>query len=122
MQIRDAKGKFLAGTSGNPDGIPKGLKQKSTMIKEAFIDAFEKTGGVKELIKWVKKSESNRKEFYSFLIRMLPREIDLDADVRETPPLTPQFSVIFSDAIPDEEKKDIASTPPLPAKEETADE
>jgi hypothetical protein len=94
MAKRDSKGKFLKGKSGNPEGVPKGLKQRSTQIKEAFFDAFEKTGGVKKLVKYIDKSDLNRKDFYALLVRMLPKEIEVD--VQEPEPLTPQFHVRFT--------------------------
>ncbi len=117
MAKRDSKGKFLKGVSGNPDGVPKGLKQRSTEIKEAFFDAFEKTGGVKKLIKYVNKNDLNRKEFYSFLIRLLPKEVELEADFREPTPTTPPYSIVFMDAKipPHVNEKDITRTDCIPA-------
>lgn len=109
MVKRDKRGRFKKGHSGNPNGVPKGLKQRSTEIKEAFFDAFEKTGGVKGLIKWVKKNNANRKEFYSFLIRLMPKEIeeDLNTEIKSGSICTqrgtsycpiPQRPIIFVDA------------------------
>lgn len=37
---RDALGHFLPGESGNPDGAPKGTKQKMTKVREMILDAF----------------------------------------------------------------------------------
>ncbi len=76
MVKRSSDGKFLKGQSGNPDGVPKGLKQRGTEIKESFFDAFEKTGGIKSLIAWIKKSDANRQAFYNFMIKVLPKEIE----------------------------------------------
>ena len=33
----DAKGKWLPGTSGNPNGKPKGARNKLTLVKEAVM-------------------------------------------------------------------------------------
>jgi hypothetical protein len=109
MIKRGKDGKFKKGHSGNPNGVPKGLKQRSTEIKEAFFDAFEKTGGVEGLINWVNKDGANRKEFYSFLIRLMPKEVDIEADFKDESICTrhgtsfcplPQFQTIFADVIP----------------------
>ena len=113
MAKRDSKGKFLKGESGNPDGVPKGLKQRSTEIREAFFDAFEKTGGMKKLIKYVNKSDLNRKEFYSFLIRLMPKEIEayFEGEFKSGSICTqrgtsfcpiPDKMIIFSDMKPEE--------------------
>lgn len=42
-EMRNEEGKFLKGTSGNPNGRPKGSKNKKTeTIRETFIDFVEK--------------------------------------------------------------------------------
>ncbi len=129
MAKRDSKGKFLKGVSGNPDGVPKGLKQKSTELKEAFLDAFYKTGGPKGLIDWIKRDDANLQAFYNILIRILPKEIEASITEKggtnalcsyqgsETCPF-PQKMIVFSDfKLKNSDEKDIVRTPRLQAKE-----
>jgi len=73
---RDNKGQFAKGCSGNPGGLPKGIRNKGTYIKLAFYAAFEKLGGTKALVAWAEKVH-NRKEFYKLLAHMVPKEMDL---------------------------------------------
>ena len=42
---------FQTGKSGNPNGRPKGAKNRYTEIKESFLKAFDKLGGSNGLIK-----------------------------------------------------------------------
>jgi len=69
---------FKPGQSGNPGGCPKGIKHKSTQIKEAFYNAFDKVGGIDDLVKWINSSQTNKKEFYKLLVGMLPKELQGD--------------------------------------------
>jgi hypothetical protein len=43
---RNSTGRFVQGSSGNPNGRQVGPKNKFTSLKAAFIDAFEKIGRV----------------------------------------------------------------------------
>lgn len=68
-----AKHYFKKGNSGRPKGIPN----KFTTLKQAFLDAFEELGGVQGLVAWAKRSNSNRGVFYNMLKSMLPRDVVL---------------------------------------------
>lgn len=68
---RDDNGQFV---EGNP-GRPKGSVNKFTTLKQAFLDAFELTGGVDGLVEWVKKSPANRQAFYNMVTRLFPQEV-----------------------------------------------
>ena len=74
---RDYSGRFRKGTSGNPLGRPRNIRSNATEAKLAFLEAFEKLGGVKGLVEWA-KSRSNRREFYKMLIQILPKNVDLE--------------------------------------------
>jgi len=55
-------------------GRPKGAKNKiPTDLKEAYLRAFDKRGGVKGLLAWAEKSPD---AFYAQISKMLPKEID----------------------------------------------
>lgn len=58
------------GTPG--PGRPPGMPNKTTKaIKEAFIEAFDKIGGVPALVAW---GEENQTEFYKLAARLIPTE------------------------------------------------
>ena len=41
---RNSIGRFVQGSSGNPNGRPVGSKNKFTTLKSASIEAFEESG------------------------------------------------------------------------------
>ena len=72
---------------GAGPGRPKGLKNKfTTDLKAAYLEAFEKRGGVQGLLDW---AETSPDVFYSQVSKMLPKEVaaTLD-DKREMPDVT----------------------------------
>jgi len=69
-------GKFK---KGNP-GRPKGTKDKFTDLKTAFLSAFEGLGGARGLEKWANESKGNRGQFYQMITKMLPTNVDIDAE------------------------------------------
>lgn len=61
------------GQTNNPNGRPKGSKNKQTKaVKQCIINAFENIGGVKNLSKWAME---NQTEFYKLWGRMIPHEV-----------------------------------------------
>ena len=74
---RNSIGRFVQGSSGNPNGRPVGSKNKFTTLKAAFIEAFEEIGGVDNLVEWAR---CNQTEFYRMLARLMPREIHADVN------------------------------------------
>jgi len=74
---RNSIGRFVQGSSGNPNGRPVGSKNKFTTLKAAFIDAFEEIGGVDNLVEWARCNET---EFYRMLARIMPKEIHADVN------------------------------------------
>ena len=74
---RNSTGRFVQGSSGNPNGRPVGSKNRFTTLKSAFIDAFEEIGGVDNLVEWAR---CNQTEFYRILARLMPREIHADVN------------------------------------------
>ena len=69
--------KFKRGKSGNPAERPKGSLNKYSTIKLAFLEAFEEIGGTKTLTKW---AETNKKDFYSMVARLLPKNIEVESN------------------------------------------
>ena len=70
---RNSIGRFVEGSSGNPNGRPLGSKNKFTTLKNAFIETFEELGGVDNLVEWAR---CNQTEFYRMLSRLLPKEVE----------------------------------------------
>ena len=58
---RNSIGRFVEGSSGNPNGRPLGWKNKFTTLKNAFIETFEELDGVDNLIEWTR---ANQTELY----------------------------------------------------------
>ena len=63
QEIRDEKGRFVKGFSGNPAGKPKGVKHMTTILSEALTKVAEGSGDseditiVKALIKKAKAGD-----------------------------------------------------------------
>jgi len=77
--------KFKKGQSGNPAGRPQGSLNRFSTIKQAFLEAFEATGGTKALTTWAK---DNPKEFYRMVARMLPKNVEVETDMPVALPMT----------------------------------
>lgn len=61
---------------GNP-GKPKGAVCRFTTLKNAFLEAFDKTGGIDGLVAWINASQGNRGDFYRLVARMLPADVNV---------------------------------------------
>ena len=59
----------------NRKGRKPGQLNKFTTLKQAFLDAFEKTGGTEGLAAWIAKSERNRAIFYQLVTKLFPQEV-----------------------------------------------
>lgn len=69
-------GKFQKGEIHNPNGRPKGSKNKFTAIKEDYVDVFH------ELQKDRKANLKafalkNPEKFYDMIVRMMPRDLSV---------------------------------------------
>jgi len=60
------------------DGRPKGSKDKFTKLKDSFLEAFDRLGGVKGLVEWAKRSNNNRGQFYQMITKLLPKNVNID--------------------------------------------
>ena len=63
------------GIQGAGPGRPKGSLNRFTNLKNAFLEAFERIGGIDSLTEWGKQPK-NRRDFYRLLAKLLPREVD----------------------------------------------
>lgn len=61
--------------AGNP-GRPKGSPNKSTTLKQSFLEAFDKVGGTDGLVAWINKSERNRAAFYTLNTKLFLYEVE----------------------------------------------
>ncbi len=59
-------------------GRRKGVKNRFTNLRRAFLDAFQVSGGSEELARWASKPR-NQKDFYRMLSKMLPRDIEISS-------------------------------------------
>ena len=72
----EAKKKGLPPVAGK--GRPKGAKNKFTKdLKTAYLEAFERRGGVRGLLDWAEKSPD---VFYSQISRMLPKDLQINSE------------------------------------------
>jgi dihydroorotase len=59
-------------------GRPKGAKNKANRaIKNAFVEAFEKAGGVDGLVQW---AIENRTDFYKLVSKLIPVEVEANVE------------------------------------------
>lgn len=58
-------------------GRPKGSNNRFTTIKDEFFKAFRQIGGIKGLKKWILEDPKHRGQFYSWLVQLLPKGIEV---------------------------------------------
>jgi len=86
---RTANGDFKDGHSGNPNGRPKGSKNKFTNLKQAFLDTYEeiekeskKDNSIKSLYEWATKNDRNQGVFYQLISKMLPSNVGIEGNIK----------------------------------------
>ena len=57
-------------------GRKRGVKNRFTTLKQAFLDTFQEIGGEKGLSEWANKTK-NRRDFYRMLSKMLPSDVGI---------------------------------------------
>jgi len=90
-------------------GRPKGLPNKFTNLKQAFLDVFEKIENesknnpeIKSFYEWSLKNDRNRGLFYQLISKMLPSNVTVDGDMNLTYLVSEKF-------LPKEDKKENAN-------------
>ena len=68
---------FQPGVVSNPNGRPVGSKNKFTKLRDDFMVAYEKMGGVEELAKW---GEAHPGEYYQILSKLFPKDINFNSE------------------------------------------
>jgi len=60
--------------------VSKSARKKSNEIRDAFYSTFDWIGGINSLYKWVNESKQNKRLFYEWMIKLLPKEVTVDGD------------------------------------------
>jgi hypothetical protein len=84
VKVRDSKGRFPKGTSGNPAGRPAGSKNKITLLKRMVEEAAR---------------EDNKEKMYAVIARIIDQALDGDAQSQKL-----VWSSIMSSAGSDDDK------------------
>ena len=99
-----AKHKFK---KGDPkpltSGRKKGTKNKFTSdIKQMVLNALNdpRIGGEEDFVKWIEANKRNREMFYSWLMKMLPSNVNIEGDLNVVYQISEKF-------MPKEEKGDV---------------
>lgn len=80
--IRNELGQIMPGSAAlNPMGKQAGAIDKAKAIKEAFLETFERIGGIDELVRWVNESKLNKRDFYKMMLSILPKEMDIKGEL-----------------------------------------
>ncbi len=81
MAVRNKKGQFVKGKSGNPNGKPKGTLSHYTYDLDAAIKLVEKRKRKKFLIHVVETAYEDNKVLVAVLKKIVPDRKYLEADV-----------------------------------------
>src|SRR6266542_1986591 len=74
-------------TKYSPKGRKLGTKNKFTVeFKEVLMKVFasQRVGGVEGMIRWVIANNNNRTEFYRFMTKLLPKDMNIDVTQTES--------------------------------------
>jgi hypothetical protein len=75
-RVQETSG-WVKGVSGNPRGRPKGSKNKFSKIREDWLAAYHKGGGVKF---WKELAKVDLATYMKLGVSMLPKDFNVDVD------------------------------------------
>ncbi len=75
--VRDEKGRFLKGSSGNVLGKPVGLQNRYNEYRDKLFTLLDDVDGIEKLKQAIQKSNNNRELMFLFntLTSMMPKEM-----------------------------------------------
>lgn len=78
----DNRSRFKQGNPGRPKGIIDRRAKPFISVKQSILDAFNdpRIGGTEGLIQWVLERTNRRKTFYGWIMRLLPKTVELPVD------------------------------------------
>lgn len=77
-QQKSTKAGVFRFQKGNKYGtLHKGVPAKFTTLKNSFIEVYEMLGGTQGLYDWVNANRYGRKHFYGWVVKLLPRELNV---------------------------------------------
>jgi len=74
--------RFRKGNPGKPKGCINKINRPFVSVKQSILDAFNdpRIGGTEGLIQWVEANYHRRKIFYNWIMRLLPKTVELPTD------------------------------------------
>ena len=90
--VRDSRGRYVRGVSGNIAGRPRGCLNKATQfaqLKDHVLLIYEALGGLDNFLKWAKRNEDS---FFLALLKAVLRSAQID--LQSTTPAESYESII----------------------------
>ena len=82
MKKTKHKGRWKPGVSGNPEGRPKGSKNKWNRQLDEAIEAVQKEQGIDLMVQAVRMAYGDAKMMAALLKKILPDKRYVEADIR----------------------------------------
>lgn len=81
-------------------GRKKGVKNKFTTLKQAYLDAFnsKEIGSTQGLVDAFKTTPFTKREFFKLISKMLPSNVNIEGDVKVSFQLSEKFMPKTDDA------------------------
>jgi len=92
LPLRDSRGRFVKGSSGNVQGKPAGAISKLGRLRNYFLQVFDQMGGAEGLLNWAKE---NRSEFYQMIFKLVPKG-DILFQIRSTLSCEERLQMVLS--------------------------
>lgn len=85
-KLLDENKRFKKGNPGRIAGIPNKCSRPFVSVKQSILEAFNdpRIGGTEGLIQWVTKHPRRREVFYGWIMRLLPKTIEMPSDTANT--------------------------------------